>query len=210
MTWCLGDLIPCKFADKCQHPGCQQQTKGNHSLCGTSVLLKWTCPLGHKGKFWLFWKASRVLVNNLQTPAAIFLSGCSFITVAKMPQFLGLSFPSKSIFFRVQRLYVIPTVLEWWKWQQEKIFDELKGQEFVVAGDGQCDSPGFTAKNLCHYLMDVTKSYIIELEVLDKRETSMKSVQMEKQALHNILHRLRRLLTITKLWQMHQQVLKNW
>ena len=94
---------------------------------------------------------------------------------------------------------MIPNVLEWWKWQQEKIFDELKGQEFAVAGDGQCDSPGFTAKNLCHYLMDVTKSYIIELEVLDKRETSMKSVQMEKQALHNILHRLRRLLTITKL-----------
>lgn len=200
MTWCLGDLIPCKFADKCQHPGCQQQTKGNHSLCGTSVLLKWTCPLGHKGKFWLFWKASGVLVNNLQTPAAIFLSGCSFITVAKMPQFLGLSFPSKSTFFRVQRLYVIPTVLEWWKWQQEKIFDELKGQEFVVAGDGQW------SKNLCYYLMDVTKSYVIELEVLDKRETSRKSVQMEKQALHNILHRLRRLLTITKLWQMHQQV----
>ena len=137
MTWCLGDLIPCKFADKCQHPGCQQQTKSNHSLCGTSVLLKWTCPLGHKGKFWLFWKASGVLVNNLQTPAAIFLSGCSFITVAKMPQFLGLSFPSKSTFFRVQRLYVIPTVLEWWKWQQEKIFDELKGQEFAVAGDGR-------------------------------------------------------------------------
>lgn len=200
MTWCLGDLIPCKFADKCQHPGCQQQTKSNHSLCGTSVLLKWTCPLGHKGKFWLFWKASGVLVNNLQTPAAIFLSGCSFITVAKMPQFLGLSFPSKSTFFRVQRLYVIPTVLEWWKWQQEKIFDELKGQEFVVAGDGQW------SKNLCYYLMDVTKSYVIELEVLDKRETSRKSVQMEKQALHNILHRLRRLLTITKLWQMHQQV----
>lgn len=92
---------------------------------------------------------------------------------------------------------MIPTVLEWWKWQQEKIFDELKGQELVVAGDGQCDSPGFTAKNLCYYLMDVTKSYVIELEVLDKRETSRKSVQMEKQALHNILHRLRRLLTIT-------------
>ena len=84
---------------------------------------------------------------------------------------------------------MIPTVLEWWKWQQEKIFDELKGQEFVVAGDGQW------SKNLCYYLMDVTKSYVIELEVLDKRETSRKSVQMEKQA----LHRLRRLLTITKL-----------
>ena len=61
---------------------------------------------------------------------------------------------------------MIPAVTEWWKWQQEIIFEELKDQDLVVAGDGQCDSPGFTAKNLCYYLMDVTTSYIIELEVL--------------------------------------------
>ena len=45
--------------------------------------------------------------------------------------------------------------------------------------------------------MDLTTSYIIELEVLDKRKTNMKSVTMEKQALQNILLQLRRLLTIT-------------
>ena len=186
------------LADKCQHPGCQQQTRVDHTLCGTSVLVKWTCPLGHKGRFWSSRKVNGILVNNLQTSAAILLSGCSFIKVAKMAKFLGLSFPSKSTFFRVQRLYVIPAVTEWWKWQQEIIFEELKDQDLVVAGDGQCDSPGFTAKNLCYYLMDVTTSYIIELEVLDKRETNMKSVTMEKQALQNILLRLRRLLTITE------------
>lgn len=54
------------------------------------------------------------------------------------------------------------------------------------------------AKNLCYYLMDVTTSYIIDVEVLDKRETNMKSVMMEKQALQNILLRLKRLLTITE------------
>ena len=126
-----------------------------------------------------------------------------------MAKFLGLSFPSKSTFFRLQRLYVIPAVTEWWKWQQEIIFEELNDQELAVAGDGQCDSPGFTAKNLCYYLMDVTTSYIIELEVLDKSETNMKSVTMEKQALQNILLRLRRLLTITEVVtdiSMHQQV----
>ena len=92
---------------------------------------------------------------------------------------------------------MIPAVPKWWKWQQEKIFEELKDQELVVAGDGQCDSTGFMAKNLCYYLLDVTTSYIIEREVLDKRETNMKSGMMEKQALQNSLLRLRRLLTIT-------------
>lgn len=195
---CALDLLMQVFADKCQHPGCQQQTKVYHTLCGTSVLLKWTCPLGHKGNFWSSRKGNGVLVNNLKTSAAIVLSGCSFIKVAKMAKFLGLSFPPKSTFFRVQRLYVIPAVSDWWKWQQEKIFYELKDQELVVAGDCKCDSPGFTAKNLCYYLMDVTTSYIIELEVLDKRETSMMSVQMEKQALQNILFRLGKFLTITE------------
>ena len=45
--------------------------------------------------------------------------------------------------------------------------------------------------------MDLMTSYIIELEVLEKRKTNMKSVTMEKQALQNILLRLRGLLTIT-------------
>ena len=184
------------FADKCQHPGCQQQTRVDHTLFGTSVLVKWTCPLGHKGRFRLSRKVNGVLVYYLQTSAAILLSTCSFIKVAKMAKFLGLSFTSKSTFFRLQRLYVIPAVTEWWKWQQETIFEELKDQELVVAGDGQCDSPGFTAKNLCYYLMDLTTMYILELEVLDQRKTNMKSVMMEKKALQN-LPQLRRLLMIT-------------
>ena len=67
----------------------------DHTLCGTSgtsVLVKWTCPLGHKGRFWSSRKANGVLVNNLQTSAAILLSGCSFIKVAKMAKFMGLYF----------------------------------------------------------------------------------------------------------------------
>ena len=193
---CALDLLMQVFATKCQNPGCQQQTWVDYTLCGTSALVKWTCPLGHKGKFWTSHKVNGALVNNLQTSAAILLSGCSFIKVAKMAQFLGLSFPSKSTFYRAQRLYLIPAVTEWWKWQQEKIFSELRGKQIVVAGDGQCDSPGFTAKNLCYFLMETTTTYIIDLEVLDKREVDMKSVNMEKQALNNILLRLQILLTI--------------
>ena len=45
--------------------------------------------------------------------------------------------------------------------------------------------------------MDLTTLYRIELEVLDKCKTNMKSVTMEKQALQNIVPWLRRLLTIT-------------
>ena len=63
-------------------------------------------------------------------------------------------------------------------------------------GDGQCDSPGFTAKNLCYFLMEMTTGYIIDLEVLDKREVELKSVNMEKRALQNILERITDVLTL--------------
>ena len=63
-------------------------------------------------------------------------------------------------------------------------------------GDGQGDSPGFTAKNLCYFLMEMTTGYIIDLEVLDKREVELKSVNMEKRALQNILERITDVLTV--------------
>ena len=90
------------FADKYQHPGCQRQTKVYHTLCGTTVLVKWACPLGHKGNFWSSQKANSVLENNLQTSAAILLSCCSFMKISKTAMFLGISFPSNFTFFRVQ------------------------------------------------------------------------------------------------------------
>lgn len=63
-------------------------------------------------------------------------------------------------------------------------------------GDGQCDSPGFTAKNLRYFLMEMTTGYIIDLEVLDKREVELRSVIMEKRVLQNILVRITDVLTV--------------
>ena len=49
--------------------------------------------------------------------------------------------------------------------------------------DGQCDSPGHTAKNLCYFLMELVSGYILEAEVKDKRHVNLMSVNMEKRAL---------------------------
>ena len=39
-----------------------------------------------------------------------------------------------------------------------KLVIEFQNEELVVSGYGQCDSPGFSAKNLCYFLMDVCQS----------------------------------------------------
>lgn len=54
------------------------------------------------------------------------------------------------------------------------------GEKVVVGGDGQCDSPGFTAKNLCYFLMQITLGYILEVEIRDKRHVGLASTNIKK------------------------------
>lgn len=135
----------------------------------------------------------------MQASASILFSGNNFEKIAKLADFLELSFISKTTYYRAQRIYLIPAVTKWWKWQQGEIFRGLQNEDLVVRGDGQCDSPGFTAKNLCYYLMEMTTSYIIDVEVTDKRQVDMRSANMEKEALLKILRRLRDILHLVEL-----------
>lgn len=75
---------------------------------------------------------------------------------------------------------------------------EFSDEKVVVGGDGQCDSPGFTAKNLCYFLMELTSGYILEIEVRDKRHVGLASTNMEKVALKNALTRLKRVLDVVE------------
>ena len=146
---CSLNLLMQLFVEKCHHPGCLLATTVDHTLCGTSVLIKWKCSAGHFGKFWSAHKVNGVMANNLQACGAVVLSGNNFAQVERFAKFLGLSFVSRSTFCRAQRVYCIPAIIN----------HELQGQNLFVMGDGQCDSPGFTGKNLCYFLMEMTTGY---------------------------------------------------
>ena len=79
---------------------------------------------------------------------------------------------------------------------RKELWAQFASEELVVCGDGQCDSPGFSAKNLCYYVMEMTTGYVIEMEVLDKRHVGLKSSTMEKRALNNCLQRLQTVLNV--------------
>lgn len=69
---------------------------------------------------------------------------------------------------------------------RDELIKEFQNEKLVLSGDGQCDSPGFSAKNLCYHLMDFVTEYILEVEVLDKRHFGMKSSTMETKALQSV------------------------
>lgn len=109
---CSLDLLLQLFVEKCRHPGCQLGTTVQHTLCGTSVFVKWKCSAGHAGKFWSSHKVNGILANNLQACAALLLSGNNFAQVERFAKFLGLAFASSSTFCRAQRVNCIPAINE--------------------------------------------------------------------------------------------------
>ena len=120
------------------------------------------------------------------------------ITSVKLTGWLGLYSLSEGTFYRFQRLYLFPVVEDWWGWMRDELIKEFAGEKVVVGGDGQCDSPGFTAKNLCYFVMELTSEYILEVEVRDKGHVGLASTNMEKVALQNALTRLKRVLDVVE------------
>ncbi|KAK3713865.1 hypothetical protein QZH41_010922 [Actinostola sp. cb2023] len=68
-----------------------------------------------------------------------------------------------------------------------KILNDIRAEDVILSGDGQCDSPGHTAKYLCYYLMDHAKNLVIHVEIVDKRQTQGNSSIMERFALDKSL-----------------------
>ena len=195
---CSLDLFLDLFVGCCRIQGCSNVPEVKHYFVGTVVVITTKCQAGHIFKFASSREVNGLYANNLQSAAAILLSGNNFSKVNRMAEFLGLSFLSEATFYRIQRLYLFPAVEEWWNWMRDELVKEFVDQKVVVGGDGQCDSPGFPAKNLCYFLMELTSGYILEVEARDKRHVGLASINMEKEALWNALTRLQQALDVVE------------
>jgi hypothetical protein len=161
-----------------------------HHFVGLTVVVNCLCSSGYKFQFLSSHQINDIYANNLQAAASIILSGSNYAKVECMGKFFNLEFLSKSTYYRFQRLYLIPEIDDWRSWMRGEVMKEFYGKDVVVGGDGQCDSPGFNAKNLCYFMMEVDSNCILHIEVLDKRHVSLVSPNMEKEAVQQSLERL--------------------
>ena len=196
---CTLSLLLAIFKSRCQMPGCTAAPTVKHHFVGMTLLLTATCTSGHINKFCSSNEINNIYVNNLQTAASVVISESHYAKVKRLAKFLNLEFLSKSSYYRLQRLYVIPEVNDWWCWMRKEILREFSGQDVVVGGDGQCDSPGFNAKNLCYFLVEVNSNYILDIEVLDKRHVGLISTNMEKEAVKRSLDHLQKDVKVIEL-----------
>ena len=196
---CSMQLLLDIFQARCQTPGCTETPVVRYHVVSTSVVINSSCSSGHEYKFCSSHMDNGIYANNLQTAASLMLSGNNFSKIKRMADFFGLHFLSKSTYYRLQRLYLIPEIEDWWCWMRKELHKAFEGLDIILGGDGQCDSPGFSAKNLCYFLVEVSTGYIVNIEVLDKRHGGLISTNMEKKAIRRGLKKEQKELKVVEL-----------
>jgi hypothetical protein len=84
------------------------------------------------------------------------ISALSMLTGLRMEQTvefmkqMNVATGSRATFYRIQKDYVNPIIWLTWIEMKEELYDEMRGKELRVMGDGQFDSPGYSA-SYCFY-----------------------------------------------------------
>ena len=191
---CLFQLLGPTYRNQ----ACDQPISVVSTYIGATLTLRWQCVSGHQGS----WSSSKrcrsktgypFFLNNMLLASSLFLSGNLFSKVALLCKFLNLRMISASTYYRMQKLYLCPSVNEQWTETRAAVHNEIGDQPVVLLGDGRSDSPGFSAKYCTYSLMDNATSKIIEVQFVDKREVHLKSPCMEKVGLQRSLSAVREL-----------------
>lgn len=184
------------FEEGCQHASCSGHSKVKTWKLDVGVLrISWECSNGHCG----CWASSKVLcekngqdiyTTSLLLAAGVIITGNNIDKLILFSRFLGLNFISRSTFHRLQRNDIIPGITSLWEDMKTEMWKVLSGESIILCGDGRNDSPGHSAKYCVYVLMEQFLELIIDVEVIDKRETGGVSTNMEVFGLKMLLERI--------------------
>ncbi|XP_062500796.1 uncharacterized protein LOC134178034 [Corticium candelabrum] len=201
---CDADNILQLLGTACRHPFCQEKISVKQTYVGGTLCLQWHCRNRHEGS----WSSSKrckgrksypFFTNDLLFASSIVLSGNQFAKIELMCRFLGLKFQSQSTFYRIQRLYICPSVFELWSETRETNLADIANCPVVLAGDARNDSPGFSAKYCVYSLMDCESHKVVDVQIVDKRDVDLKSMRMEKLGLQRGMTSVRLRINVVEL-----------
>ena len=108
------------------------------------------------------------------------LSGNSYTKVGLMFNFCNLQYFSQTLFNQYQQLYITPAVNEFWEQTKQQLWEDKRGKDVVLSGDGRNDSPGHSAQYCTYSLADMDDNTILQMDIVDVREAGGKSNNMER------------------------------
>lgn len=172
---------------------------------GSRVEIIRKCKNGHSQK----WVSSEILgakhnsdfyLNDYLLAAAIIISGNNYSKFALLCKALGLSIISSNTFTRFQKHCAAPVISDVWNKMNGLIVNILKQyEEICLCGDGRNDSPGHSARYCVYTSMEHATKVVVDMAVVDKRETGGNSVTMEKEGLRRLLEKMATVLPFSEI-----------
>ena len=188
----LADLQP---PSVCIKKSCRKKVTVTSSKVGTALLLKWNCAEGHTSMQWSSQPkldARGLYAGDFLLAVNVLLSGNNYRKTELLLKFMNIGMVNKKAFHNISHKYSAPQIQSFWQDLQNKNIEKAKEQleGVVVFGDARMDSPGHTAACCTYTLMEYTTKDILSVVVVDKRETELKSPNMEREGLKRALKEL--------------------
>lgn len=97
-----------------------------------------------------------------------------FLQVLEFFQQLNVAVCCRATLYNMQSLYVNTAIYSFWSRMQSSLLERLQrsGQPIAVTGDGQYDSPGFSARYCFYTLVEASSKLVLDFYVAEKTQAS--------------------------------------
>ncbi|XP_075699136.1 uncharacterized protein LOC142664084 [Rhinoderma darwinii] len=179
----LISMIPCQYRHLCL----KKLTHVQIRQYGTAINVYVKCEDGHSQKLWSSQpKINKIPAGNLILSSGIVLSGNNFVKIKNLFHIINMFMISESTHYHNQPKFVLPMIHEKWKQEQRELILSIGSSAICLAGDGQSDSPGFSAKYCIYTMMESEGQKFLDFTV-EQIIPPATSVSLEKTAFKKTL-----------------------
>lgn len=150
-------------------PRCDGPVKPTAKVTGTLVTVdQECCACGFKRRWQNQPFLKQMPAGNLLLSAAILFSGSQAAKVLHLLEIMNVAAISKATFFRHQRKYLAPVIIQAWEKQQLQLVEQLAGMEggLALCGDARSDSPGHCAMYGAFNIIEQRVNKILDIKLV--------------------------------------------
>lgn len=137
---------------------------------GTMVTVRQQCVRCIKGYVWNsqpYMPQGKYPVGNMLLSFSVLMAGASISKVLLVLQHMGVCCYAGRTFFRHQKDFVVPVILNYWESYRADLVNKLKNvKDAVWTGDGRFDSMGHSAKYGVYTMLCTTIMKIFHFEIV--------------------------------------------
>lgn len=167
------------------------------SVNGFCTTIRYVCSgiPAHRSSWYSCDYVKRYSVANVIIPSASSLCGFGFADLAEWCKTIRLPCVSSATYYRNVKTWLYPCISKMYLSMRSAAQERYKGKSIVISGDGQFDSPGFSAKYCCYTIMDTTAGNVIDFFVVQRGQYQG---ELEKHACREVLTKISTSMNVTR------------